>query len=1197
MIRRMILINSANFDLVDIDLSKDVFFLGDNASGKTTTTRAIHYLYNAEGRQLGIPSDKDSFEKYYFPYDNSYIVYVFDDFFIMAFKRSGNVQKWFSKQPFDLERVIVNGTLAEHDLIRAYLKDTNFYRPQTNAEYRKIIYEQERRYLDFSIASIKNYDAFLEVYNMVFNVDKAIVDMKSIKKAIQKSLQKDDEILSLDFDTYITDMTAFKRDYNFFKKFDRQRDNIKKSVGVMEELVSLEETKLLLLGKIRYNHEMDKEKLPELKVAYEMEEEALKAFKYRIKHWERRLENLQENVSNAINEFRFKIKELEALEEKYSPIHYEEAVDIVAKKNGLEKDRDNLTISIRKLEEEQSSIVKEIESRIEQLTRKIEVDILDEGKKKLRALKESEENQCDNDIASIEAEFLEIFVEIEKKIEVLQDALSLEEKNIETLKNSYESQSDDLFREYEVEQEKYSIEQEKISTKITEKESVIDKLSRQIVQEERQIDVYKNDYFQTRSQKAEKLNSERLYNNTKIKEYQTLLSHEPHTLKAFLAEEVDGWEENIYPVIDKELLSKSCDVLKPVADFKFTSTLFGVTMDLTSLDTYPTAEDLHEKIVQHKEDRKISLVKAREEDRVSKDEYDHFLKVAMLKIDNIKSEIKLEQDNLSALQKQLSQLKQEQLQPKECYQHNKEKLKEQFEMQKKKHVEEIYRIKQEIKMQKDEEKIQKNSKKRKIKQRKEDLDFNIEARTKSIQSEINQQKLEVKKEIQKLESQKKTKTEDELLSEYKNQRAEKEKELRVCYRAETFLEEYEKKQEEISTLSNIRKEHKKAETFLRNIKGKISSKIEVSKKQSQDLELKHQENSVWLKKLKEGITKADLLEIDLSTIEKVEETGELDELVDAYELQHRRYQNLKIDFKSLLSRLASLEHNAIIDINLSIEKFDDAVSITSLEHIKDSLEELNKFSLISYDNQKRSRHADFTNYLNNIIPQKLGTFNDLEDRFEQQKNRINRNLNKVDFGAIKQISLEMDKSKENTNSIASLMQSLNSKVVSARTMFEDKESLFFDKPKSIENIDAIIDTLGKIKKQSEGGVIHIFDTIDLTISYIENGVKKKGLSHLKNDSSSGGNILLKVAITISILALFANKADMDTPFFLIVDEISRLKHQNQENLKKFINDHGFRTLFITPDPVYPDPKAAMYYMFRNNGNEKGGLELAQMNII
>ena len=743
MIRRMILINSANFDLVDIDLSKDVFFLGDNASGKTTTTRAIHYLYNAEGRQLGIPSDKDSFEKYYFPYDNSYVVYVFDDFFIMAFKRSGKVQKWFSKQPFDLERVIVNGTLAEHDRIRAYLKDVSSYRPQTNAEYRKIIYGQERRYLDFSIASIKNYDAFLEVYNMVFNVDKAIVDMKSIKKAIQKSLQKDDEILSLDFDTYITDMTAFKRDYDFFKKFDRQRDNIKKAVGVMEELVTLEETIQLLLGKIRYNQEMDKVKLPELKAAYEMEEEALKAFKRRVKHWERRLENLQENVSTSINEFRFKIKELEALEEKYSPIHYEEAVTIAAKKNRLEKDRDDLTISIRKLEEEQSSIVKEIENRVEQLTRKINVDILAEGREKLRALKESEENQCDKDIASIEAEFVEIFLEIEKKIEALQNALSLEEENIETLKNSYDSQSDNLSGEYEVEQEKNSIEQEKISNQISNKESEIDRLSRQIIQEERKVEGYKNEYLQARFERAEKLNSVRLYNNTKIKEYQTLLSHEPHTLKAFLAEEVDGWEENIYPVIDKELLSKSCEVLKPVADSKSSSTLFGVTMDLTSLDAYPTAEELHEKIVQHKEDRKISLVKAREEDRVLKAEYDHFLNVATLKIDNIKSEIKLEQDNLGVLQVKLSQLKQEQIQRKERYQDNKEKLKEKFELQKKKHVEEIHRIKQEMKRQKDEEKIQNNHKKRQIEQRKKDLEFNVKALKNNIQFWINSERNEV----------------------------------------------------------------------------------------------------------------------------------------------------------------------------------------------------------------------------------------------------------------------------------------------------------------------------------------------------------------------------------------------------------------------------------------------------------------------
>jgi len=1197
MIRRMILINSANFDLIDIDLSKDVFFLGDNASGKTTTTRAIHYLYNAEGRQLGIPSDKDSFEKYYFPYDDSYIIYVFDDFFIMAFKRSAKVQKWFSKQHFDIERVIHNGTLVEHDRIRAYLKDVSAYRPQTNAEYRKIIYGQERRYLDFSLASIKNYDAFLEVYNMVFNVDKAIVDMKSIKKAIQKSLQKDDEILSLDFDTYIADMTAFKRDYDFFKKFDRQRDNIKKSVNMMGELISLEETIQLLLGKIRFNQEIDEEKLPKLKMAYEVEEEGLKALKRRVKHWGKRLGSLENRVRDQVTDFIVKIKELEALEEKYSSDQYEEALSTVAKMSGLKKENEELTVSIRNLEEEQSSIVKEIESRIEQLTQKIKEDIPLEGRRKFRALKEHEERQYDNDIVIIEAEFDEILAEVEKKIEGLQSALLDEENGIEQLKNSYESQSDNFLQEYEAGQEKNNLEQETIANQITEKESMLDGLAHQVVQEEKKVESHKNAYFQMRIEKANKLSSVRSYNNGKIKEYQTLLRHEPNTFKAFLAEEVDGWEESIYPVMDKKLLSQPCDDLNPVVDSKATSTLFGLTMDLTSLESYPTAEELHEKIMQHKEDRKIGLTKAREEDRVLKAEYGHLINQINLQISNYKSEIELEQNNLGALKVKLSEVKQDYAQRKEKYKGSKEQLKQQFEMQKDSHLQKIHQIKQEIKTKKDEEKIQDNHKKRQIEQRKKGLEFNIKAVRKEIEAEIESARNEVRKEIQKLETEKKTKTEDELLSELRNQRDTKEDELKKCYSAEVFLDEYDTKLELIDTLPDIKKEHTKVERFLLNIKEKINHRIDVAKLQAQSLEEEQQKNSQSLKKLKEGIDKTNTLEIDLSIFEKIEESGELDKLVEAYQSEDRGYKNLRINFKSLLSKLASLEHNAIIDINLNIEKFDEVESIASLEHIKDSLEELNKFSMISYDNQKRSRHIDFTNYLNAIMTQKLGNFSDLEDLFEQQKNKINKNLNKVDFGAIREISLEMEKSKGNQNTIAVLMRTLNNKVVSARTMFEDKESLFFDKPKSIENIDAIIETLGKIKKQSEGGAIHIFDTIDLTISYVENNVKKKGLSHLKNDSSSGGNILLKVAITISILALFANKADKDTPFFLIVDEISRLKHQNQENLKKYINDHGFRTLFITPDPVYPDPKAAMYYMFRNSGNEKGGLEIAQMNIV
>jgi len=76
------------------------------------------------------------------------------------------------------------------------------------------------------------------------------------------------------------------------------------------------------------------------------------------------------------------------------------------------------------------------------------------------------------------------------------------------------------------------------------------------------------------------------------------------------------------------------------------------------------------------------------------------------------------------------------------------------------------------------------------------------------------------------------------------------------------------------------------------------------------------------------------------------------------------------------------------------------------------------------------------------------------------------------------------------------------------------------------------------------------------------------------------------AITISILALFTKKGDNDMPFFLIVDK-----------LKRYINQHQFRILFITPDPIYPDPKRALYDMFGNSLDESNGLEIVQMNVV
>ena len=71
---RIVFINSANIPYSDIRLDGNVHFIGTQGVGKSTILRAILFFYNAAPSHLGIPTEKKSFDSFYFPYSNIYSV-------------------------------------------------------------------------------------------------------------------------------------------------------------------------------------------------------------------------------------------------------------------------------------------------------------------------------------------------------------------------------------------------------------------------------------------------------------------------------------------------------------------------------------------------------------------------------------------------------------------------------------------------------------------------------------------------------------------------------------------------------------------------------------------------------------------------------------------------------------------------------------------------------------------------------------------------------------------------------------------------------------------------------------------------------------------------------------------------------------------------------------------------------------------
>jgi DNA repair exonuclease SbcCD ATPase subunit len=1192
----MILINSANFQFADIDLSKEVFFVGDNASGKTTTTRAIHFLYNANGDKLGIPRTKSTFAKHYFPHDDSYIIYVFESFFIFTFKKNNTIRRWLSKQEFDINEIIKNEKLLNFEVIQEYIKQAPLkVKPKSIEEYTDIIYGKNKQYLDFCVAKIENYKVFLEVFDMVFNVDKSIVTAVDIKKAIQKSLSRDDEVLSLDYDDFIKKLNEFSRAYNFFKTFDSNRENLINAVSFKNGLLELEDKITAIIKAIAYRQIVESKEFAHLDSEKKKLTDANETYRKKANKIEGAFKSCEKRIKNKTNRLDKEIMRLEDLKEKFVSFEVEKNIEIAGEFESIEKELDHNKFLKKQLEEKLTSAKKIIENKIEQLQHNIKTIIPNEMDKKIYALEglekqsyEEDKLDIENEYNTLERQLLNEINELEEKIQTIKSEVekfeNTQTSKIKELKHNSENQIKILHENLKLEQDKiYELENKRRGLK-TDKDV-----------KDSELRNHEDKYAQLRSNNAKILWGVRKKLNEKIASARDVLHPKPNSFKEFLSNEIEDWEKHIYPILDKSLLLKSCDELKPVK--LDTTKTISFSVDASKLEKIPTKDEALEIIKNAKYKKSQELKNAKSVYQDEKAKLDETKNMIVAEKESLQKQIDNTSQSIGTITTDIKRLEDEISENETSLEKDIIAVKSMYETK----INARLTSKKELESKVDEKrsKTLKELKRKRvdtIAKRAKDRDDNISIIKTNVEKEKALAIKEVEDEIAQMKSSNLDTQEDRSLDDLSSKIAILQEKRDKAYDAQKYLDDYREKKEDILKLPAFNRQRDDLENFLQtrektisNILSYIKQKIEDIKEGTEKLNEKTDKYEKGLKKYKQH---------NFEEIEKPIQSNEyLIDLIVKYEDFEREYQNDKSKFRTMIDKLKRIEKHSLIEINLSNENFDTVKSIKELENILESLSELENFEKNKYDSEKKRRHNNFDSFLRATIPSKLKSFDDLELDFEKAKNSINKNLSNADFGVIRDIKLVTDVSQTRNDTIASLMKQLSKKAADTVGLYSQKSLFYYDISKSVDNINEIGRILEQMKQKSSKGVVNLFDTIDLSISYTENGKKIERKESIKDDSSSGGNILLKVAIAISILTRYTRKVNYDTPFFLIIDEISKLQSKNQDLLKNYINKNGFKTLFITPDPAYPDPDRAIYYTFKNIQQEGENLEIRQMNIV
>lgn len=629
-LNKIIFLNSAHIPYAEVKLDGNVHFIGTQGVGKSTLLRALLFFYNADKLRLGIPKEKKSFDAFYFPYPNSYIVYEVmrenGAYCVLALKNQGRVMFRFIDAPFDSkwfidERKQVYG---EWSMIREQVgKKRDISSLVSSYEmYRDIIFGNNRRlelqpFRKYAIVESAKYQNIPRTIQNVFLNTK--LDADFIKNTIIRSMSDEDNCIDLNF--YREQIKEFEQEYKDVSLWTKKEKNGEVQVRRMADKVIdayrtlLNNRRLIGEGRreLNYAERVAQQLLPQYSLDIQESEAECNRVSRLIGEEQEKYGKERDKLSRELGVLDAQLKKTAAKRKHYEEIHIEDILQRVEQETIIEDERRRQEAMKAELEKSYQNVVDKYKALLEQLDmdlrafRNSKTTLLNEHQAALMTQKEVLMQEW----RKAETETREVFWEKTSSVDEMIAQLVHEETalKIQKAKVAHENPFAREMETNEKEFAEFTARQIQVETEKREVELRIETL-RQEAQNELEIAELK---YQASldAPKKQKTDVE-----AEIRKIQNLLDKSKGSFSEWLDQNRKGWQENIGKVVDEETILYN-DVLNPqlVADSSALSSsssaasLYGVNINLTAVERkFRTPKELKKQLAE-KEQLRADIIK------------------------------------------------------------------------------------------------------------------------------------------------------------------------------------------------------------------------------------------------------------------------------------------------------------------------------------------------------------------------------------------------------------------------------------------------------------------------------------------------------------------------------------------------------------------------------------------------------------